>query len=96
MLFPHVSLAYYLRPWGDVFNPGIEAGAGMCRSSLSSGDGADPATWDPCWRAGIRWDFLLGAGFRGAIGCDYTGIMAKEKQGDTFGLVFTVSREVSI
>jgi hypothetical protein len=96
MLSPHVSAAYYLRPHALVFNPGIEIAGGMNRSSLSSGGGTDPATWDPYWRAGIRWDFSIGAGFRGAVGCDYTGVLASEKSGNTFGLVFTVSKEVSI
>ena len=96
MLMPHVCAAYYLRPHARVFNPGIEIAGGMSRSSLHSGGGTDPATWDPFWRAGIRWDFSMGAGFRGAVGFDYAGVMAGEKSGNTFGLVFTVSREVSI
>jgi hypothetical protein len=96
MLMPHVAASYYLIPGAKVFNPGIEVAGGLCRSSLSSGGGSDPVTWDPFWRAGVRWNFSMGAGFRGAVGCDYTGILAEQKSGDTFGLVFTVSREVSL
>jgi hypothetical protein len=96
IMSPHLSVAYYLRPGAAVFNPGIEAAGGFARSSLGSGGGTDPATWDPFWRAGVRWDFSIGAGFRGAVGCDYTGIMAEGKSGDMFGLVFAVSREVSL
>jgi len=96
MLSPHVGAGYYLRPWGDTFNPGVEVAGGFCRSALKSGSGADPVTWDPFWRAGIRWDFRIGAGFRGAVGFDYTSVLASEKSGDTFGLLFTLSREVSL
>ena len=96
MMMPHVSAGYYLRPGATVFNPGIEVAGGLARTSLRSGGGADPASWDPFWRAGIRWDFSIGAGFRGAAGFDYSGIVAESKSGDTFGLVFTVSREVSL
>lgn len=96
MLSPHVGAGYYLRPWGDTFNPGVEVAGGFCRSALKSGSGADPVTWDPFWRAGIRWDFRIGAGFRGAVGFDYTSVLASEKSGDTFGLLFALSREVSL
>ncbi len=51
-------------------------------------------TWDPFWRAGVRWEFGLGSGLRGAVGFDFRGIMAREESGDGFALVFRVSREV--
>jgi hypothetical protein len=91
---PEVSSAFFLRPHARVFNPGIEAGIGFSRSRLQSAGGSDPATWDPSWRAGIRWDFSLGSGFRGAIGFDFRGILASGGSADSFGLVFRASREV--
>jgi hypothetical protein len=91
---PEISTALFLRPGARVFNPGIEAAFGLTRSQLQSGGGTDPASWDPSWRAGLRWDFSLGMGFRGAAGFDFRGILASGESADSFGLVFRVSREV--
>lgn len=93
---PQVSFAWFLRPWGRVFNPGIECAFGMGRSSLSNGDGHDPITWDPAWRAGLRWDFSMGGGFRGRVGLDYSSIIAEMEQADAFTLLFGFSTEVTI
>jgi hypothetical protein len=91
---PEISTAFFLRPGARVFNPGIEAAFGLTRSQLQSGGGTDPASWDPSWRAGLRWDFSLGMGLRGAAGFDFRGILASGESADSFGLVFRVSREV--
>ncbi|MCD4701042.1 MAG: hypothetical protein K8S24_04205 [Candidatus Aegiribacteria sp.] len=93
---PHLKAAYYLRPWGKVFNPGVVCSFGFCRSSLSNSGGTDPASWDPFWKAGLRWNFSLGAGFRGEVGGDYTSIMAEVENGDLFTLHFGISREVTL
>jgi hypothetical protein len=94
VLTPEISAAFHLRPGARSFSPGIEVGLGYSRSSLESGGGSDPVTWDPSWRAGIRWEFGMGAGFRGAAGFDFKGIVAREETADGFALVFRVSREV--
>lgn len=91
---PEISTTLFLRPHARTFNPGIEAGFGVTRSRLQSAGGSDPATWDPSWRAGLRWDFSLGMGFRGAVGFDFRGILASGGSADSFGLVFRASREV--
>mgnify|MGYP001042433426 FL=1 len=96
LLKPQIRAAYYLRPWGSVFNPGVVLSFGMCHSSLSNSGGTDPATWDPFWAAGLRWNFSVGGGFRGEIGFDYSSIMAELQSGDSFDLKFGVSREVAI
>lgn len=94
VLTPEISAAYHLRPGAGSFSPGLEVGAGYSRSRLEAGGGSDPVTWDPFWRAGVRWEFGLGSGLRGAVGFDFRGIMAREESGDGFALVFRVSREV--
>lgn len=96
MVRPQVRAAYYLRPWGRVFNPGLVCSFGMCRSSLSNSGGTDPATWDPFWSVGLRWNFSMGGGFRGEVGTDYSSIMAEMQTGDAFLLQFGLSREVAI
>ena len=96
LLKPGINVGYYLRPWGSVFNPGIEGGFGICRSSLSNGDGADPVSWDPFWRVGMRWDFSMGAGFRGRTGVDYSSVLGEKETGDSFTLLFGISREVTL
>ncbi|MCK5785036.1 MAG: hypothetical protein KAH54_00610 [Candidatus Sabulitectum sp.] len=95
-LKPMVTTSFYLRPHGVIFNPGVVAGFGYCRSQLSSGGGIDPASWDLFWRAGIRWDFSLGSPWRAGLGFDLESIMASEKPGDAFRLTFGVSREVQL
>lgn len=94
IITPEISASYHLRPGARSFSPGLEAAIGYSRSRLEAGGGSDPATWDPAWRAGIRWEFGLGAGFRGAVGFDFNGILAQEETGDGFSLVFRVSRKV--
>jgi hypothetical protein len=91
-----MSIGYFLRPWGNVFNPGIECSFGMCRSSLSNGSGTDPATWDMFWSAGLSWDFSIGAGFRGRVGTDYTSVIAELESGDSFSLLLGFSKEVTL
>jgi len=91
---PEILTDLFLRPHARVFNPGVEAGFGLTRSRMESAGGADPATWDPAWRAGVRWDFSLGGGLRGAVGFDFRGILASGGSADSFGLVFRASREV--
>jgi len=93
---PHLKVGYYLRPWGNVFNPGLTGSLGICRSSLTNGGGADPVTWDFFWSAGLRWNFGLGGGFRGEVGPDFSSIVAEMRNGDSFTLLFGVSREVAI
>ena len=96
MVRPQIRAGYYLRPWGNVFNPGLVCSFGMCRSSLSNSGGTDPATWDPFWTVGIRWNFSIGGGFRGEVGSDYSSVMAEMQSGDSFNLQFGVSREVAL
>ncbi|MCK4671156.1 MAG: hypothetical protein KAT47_01350 [Candidatus Aegiribacteria sp.] len=96
LIKPGINVGYYLRPWGNVFNPGIECGFGVCRSSLSNDDGADPVSWDPFWRVGMRWDFSMGAGFRGRVGADYSSVLGEIETGDSFILLFGISREVTL
>ena len=96
MLTPALVTSYYLRPWGNSFNPGVECAFGLCRTSLSNSGGADPVTWDPAWRAGLRWDFSLGGSFRGRIGADYSSVLAEMEQADSFLLLFGFSREVTL
>ncbi|MFO8182541.1 MAG: hypothetical protein R6U39_00070 [Candidatus Aegiribacteria sp.] len=95
-LKPRLMAGYYLRPWGNVFNPGFVCSFGICRSSLSNSGGSDPATWDPFWSAGFRWNFSVGGGFRGETGFDYSSIMAEMQSGDSFTLRFGISREVTL
>lgn len=94
VLTPELSAAYHLRPGAASFSPGLEAGIGYSRSELEAGNGSDPVSWDPSWRAGFRWEFGMGAGFRGAAGFDFRGVLAEGESGDAFALVFRVSREV--
>ncbi len=96
MLRPAVRTAFYLNPGSPSFNPGIVATFGMCRTSLESGGGADTPSWDPFWRAGIRWDMSLGHPWRAGLGIDLESVMASQKSGDTFKLVLAVSREVGL
>lgn len=96
MVKPQIRAGYYLRPWGNVFNPGLVCSFGMCRSSLSNSGGTDPATWDPFWTVGLRWNFSIGGGFRGEVGSDYSSVMAEMQSGDSFNLQFGVSREVAL
>ncbi|MCK5130632.1 MAG: hypothetical protein KAR40_00590 [Candidatus Sabulitectum sp.] len=93
---PMGNVSLFLRPHGAVFNPGLVMGFGYCRSRLSSGGGIDPVSWDPFWRAGIRWNFSLGSPWRAGLGLDLEGIMASGKSGDAFRLTFGVSREVQL
>jgi hypothetical protein len=95
-LKPMATVSLYLRPHGRVFNPGIVAGFGYCRSRLSSGGGVDPASWDPFWSAGVRWNFSLGSPWRAGLGFDLESVMAADKTGDAFKLTFGVSREVQL
>lgn len=95
-LKPMATVSFYLRPHGRTFNPGIVAGFGYCRSRLSSGGGIDPASWDPFWSAGVRWDFSLGSQWRAGMGFDLESVMASDKTGDAFKFVFGVSREVQL
>ena len=96
MFVPEVTASWFLRPWGNTFNPGVEAAFGTCRSSLSNGAGEDSVTWDPAWRAGLRWDFSLGGGIRGRVGADYSGILASREQADSFVLLFGFGTEVTL
>ena len=95
-LSPQIRAGYYLRPWGNVFNPGLVCSFGFCRSSLSNSGGTDPASWDPFWKAGLRWNFNIGGGFRGEVGGDYSSIMAQKESADSFILLFEFSREVTL
>lgn len=95
-LKPRLKAGYYLRPWGDVFNPGFVCSFGMCRSSLSNSGGSDPPSWDPFWSAGFRWNFSAGGGFRAEAGFDYSSILAEMQSGDSFTLRFGISREVAL
>jgi len=96
MLTPALTASYYLRPWGNTFNPGLECAFGLCRSSLSNSGGADPVSWDPAWRAGFRWDFSLGGTYRGQVGMDYSSVLADIEQADTFLLLFGFTKEVTL
>lgn len=93
---PMGLFSFYLRPHGDTFNPGIVAAFGYCRSRLSSGGGTDPASWDPFWRAGLRWNFSLGQPWRAGLGFDLESVLSSDKTGDAFRLTFGVSREVRL
>lgn len=95
-LKPMGILSFYLRPQGASFNPGVVAAFGYCRSRLSSGDGIDPSSWDPFWRAGLRWNFSLGSPWRAGLGFDLESVTASEKTGDAFRFSFGVSREVQL
>ncbi len=95
-LKPMGIVAFYLRPHGVAFNPGVVVGFGYCRSRLCSGGGIDPESWDPLWRAGVRWNFSLGSPWRAGLGLDLESVMASEKAGDTFRMTFGVSREVQL
>ena len=95
-LKPMADVLFYFRPGGTVFNPGLSAGFGYCRSRLASGGGVDPESWDLFWRAGLRWNFSLGAPWRAGLGLDLESVMAAEKSGDAFRLTFGVSREVQL
>lgn len=96
MLRPSIRTAFYFNPRSSSFNPGIAAAFGMCRTELESGGGVDTPTWDPFWRAGIRWDLSLGRPWRANLGLDLESVMASEKTGDTFRLSIAVSREVQL
>ncbi len=96
MFRPMARAAFYLNPGSASFNPGLTASFGMCRTALESGGGADQPSWDPFWRAGIRWDLSLGAPWRAALGLDLESVMSEDKTGDTFRLVLAVSREVNL
>lgn len=96
MFRPSLRAAFYLNPESSTFNPGLTASFGMCRTALESGGGADPASWDPFWRAGLRWDLSLGHPFRAGLGFDLESVMASGRSGDTFRLVLSVSREVGL
>ncbi len=93
---PQLKAGYYLRPWGKIFNPGVVCAFGFCRSTLSNSGGTNPASWDPFWKVGLRWNFSLGGGFRGEVGGDYSSIMAEIESGDVFTLQFGISREVTL
>jgi hypothetical protein len=93
---PQLKAGYYLRPWGNVFNPGVVCAFGMSRTSLSNSGGTDPATWDPFWKMGLRWNFSVGGGFRGEVGGDFSSILAEMESADVFTLQFCISREVAI
>jgi len=93
---PMVRAAFYFNPGSASFNPGVTASFGMCRTALESGGGADSPSWDPFWRAGIRWDMSLGAPWRAALGLDLESVMAEGKSGDAVRLVLAVSREVRL
>ncbi len=96
MFRPSLRAAFYLNPGSASFNPGIAVSLGMCRTALESGGGTDPSSWDPFWRAGVRWDLSLGHPWRAGLGFDLESVMASEKTGDTFRLVLSVSREVPL
>jgi hypothetical protein len=93
---PQLKAGYYLRPWGNIFNPGVVCAFGLCRSSLSNSGGTDPASWDPFWNVGLRWNFSIGGGFRGEAGGNYSNIMAEMETGDSFSLQLGISREVAL
>ena len=95
-LKPMGNFSFYARPHGATFNPGIVVGFGYCMSRLSSGGGIDTESWDPFWRAGIRWNFSLGSPWRAGLGFDLEGVIAPEKSGDAFRLTFGISREVQL
>lgn len=95
-LKPMGILSFYLRPHSASFNPGVVAAFGYCGSRLSSGGGIDPASWDPFWRAGLRWNFSLGSPWRAGIGFDLESVAATEKAGDAFRFAFGVSRGVQL
>ncbi|MBN1433732.1 hypothetical protein JW921_03165 [Candidatus Fermentibacterales bacterium] len=86
----------FLRPGSPSFSPGIVLALGITRSDLSSGAGEDPPTWDPSWRAGVRWGFSLGGGFRCRTGFDFGGVMAEGADGDYFDMRLGLVREVSL
>lgn len=89
--------ALFLRPGARSFNPGIVVALGLTRSRLQSGTGTDPATWDPSWRAGVRWGFSIGGGFRARIGLDFGSVIASSgDNGDFFDLRLGFLREVSL
>ena len=88
--------SFFLRPGARSFNPGLIVAIGLSKSVLSSGSGTDPATWDPSWRAGFRWGFNIGAGFRGRFGFDFGSIISSESTGDYFGIRLGVLREVEL
>jgi hypothetical protein len=93
-LAPQLIARGVLRPGAASFEPGLEVGLGMARTGLSASGGSDPASWDPFWRAGIRWGFSLGAGLRGGLGFDFSGVLADVESAESFELCFSVSREV--
>lgn len=93
---PMAVVSFYLRPHGRSFNPGLTAAFGYCRSRLSSHDGIDPASWDPFWRAGVRWNFSIGEPWRAGLGFDLESVMAQELSGDALKFVFGISREVGL
>lgn len=96
MIAPEALFAAYINPSSSSFNPGVELGLGMARSSLSSRGSSDPSTWDPWWRAGFRWEFGLGAGFKGKTGFDLSGALGQEQSAESFGLVLCLSRRVDL
>lgn len=96
VLAPSVSTALHLRPGARSFNPGLEASFGLARSVMTNAGGEDPATWDPFWRAGFRWDFGMGPGWRGAVGFDFSGVMGEGESADCFELVMRISRGVEL
>jgi len=91
---PQLIAGGLLRPGAASFEPGLEVGLGMARTDLSASGGSDPASWDPFWRAGVRWGFSLGAGLRGGLGLDFSGVLADVESAESFELAFSVSREV--
>jgi len=93
-LAPQLVARGVLRPGAASFEPGLEVGLGMARTSLSSSGGSDPASWDPFWRAGLRWGFGLGAGLRGGVGFDFSGVLADVETAESFEILFTVGRKV--
>ena len=93
-LAPQLVARGILRPGAASFEPGIELGLGMARTGLSASGGSDPASWDPFWRAGVRWGFGLGSGLRGGVGFDFSGVLADVESAESFELLFSVSREV--
>ena len=95
-LSPMLHVSLFLRPGARSFNPGIVAAFGVTRSKLTSGTGSDPASWDPSWRAGVRWGFSLGGEFRCRVGFDFGSVIAREQAGDYFDLRLGILREVSL
>ncbi len=93
-LAPQLVARGVLRPGAASFEPGLEVGVGMSRSRLGSSGGVDPASWDPFWRAGLRWGFGLGEGFRGGIGFDFSGVLSDVETAESFEILFSVGREV--